>query len=870
MVARKAPEPVPAAWNDTRVADWVRGAVHYQFAAQAQLTPHAVAVRSVGGATLTYRQLDEHANRLAHHLIEDGVGSEDLVAILQEKTPDLIVSILAVLKAGAAYLPLHHGYPAQRTEAILARAGTRVLLADRAMAARGLPRAVHSIVVDDCPCILRHAATEPEIPVRPAQLAYVMFTSGSTGEPKGVAIAHGEITEFAYDRMFDPARHTSVLMSAPYAFDGSTYELWVPLLHGGQVVLPPPGKVDVQVYARVIAEEDITGVLLTAGLFRVIAEEAPECFARVRELMTGGDVISPTAVERIQRACPDAVVRATYGPTETTLFATQVALPPDASFDAGGVPMGRGLDNTRLHVLDDKLHPVGVGEEGSLYIAGAGLARGYYGRPELTAERFVADPFDGPGERMYATGDRVRWNEAGLLEFIRRSDDQVKIRGYRIEPREIEHVLSEAGGLAQVSVVARPGPQPGDEKSLVAYVVAEGEPDMQALKEHAVARLPEYMVPAAYVLLDSLPLTDNGKVDYRALPAPETHSDPAGRRPRTPREEVLCQLFAEVLSLESVSVDDSFFEKGGHSLLATRLAGRVRTVLGIDLPIRYLLEAPTVAGIVELLDADGESDSGLGPVLTLRGSGRRAPVFCFHPGGGLAWCYSALLTHIPRGHPVFGVQAQGLEGAEELPRTLEEMAQTYAKRVRELHPSGPYALVGWSFGGLVAQAVAVQLQQDGHEVALLALLDAGREDTAVNRSPSPRELLGQVFEGIDAFGKEPGEGPLPLSRVREILAEEGSVLAGLDAETITHLMRITANNLKLGDESVQQRFHGDLLFFEPDGDGTESRRPHDFWTTWITGEIDTRAVPFTHQELLSPQALEVIGPVVAHALKELT
>jgi thioesterase domain-containing protein len=259
--------------------------------------------------------------------------------------------------------------------------------------------------------------------------------------------------------------------------------------------------------------------------------------------------------------------------------------------------------------------------------------------------------------------------------------------------------------------------------------------------------------------------------------------------------------------------------------------------------------------------------SGLGSILALREAGRKTPLFCFHPGGGLAWCYSGLLQHIPRGHPVFGLQDQVLDRGEKLPRTLDEMAAAYAERIRTLCPNGPYALAGWSFGGLVAQAAAVHLQDRGEQVALLAMLDARRKDTTVDRTPNPRELLSQTFEGIDAIAAESGAGPIPPKRVREILAEQGSVLAGLSEETIERLMAVTANNLKLGNESVQQHFHGDVLIFEPSA-APAGHRASDFWEPWITGEIIRRPVPFAHHELLGPAALDVIGPELARALQE--
>lgn len=849
----------------TILADGEAGLVHRLFAAQARRTPEAVAVTAADGTRLTYGELDELANGLAADLVDVGIRPDALVAILQQRSLRLLVSILAVLKAGAGYLPLHHGSPARRMQEVIDQAGAGVLLVDRASANGERLSTGTVLTVDDH---RRRLAEPPDVGGDPGQLAYVMFTSGSTGEPKGVAVAHREVAAFASDSMFDPQQHTRVLMAAPHAFDGSTYELWVPLLHGGELVLPPADDIDPRALSRQIVSASITGVLLTAGLFRVIAEESPECFADVREVMTGGDVISPAAVSRIQQFCPRTTVRATYGPTETTLFATQWPVPAGYVFGAGGVPMGRPLDDTRLSVLDADLRPVADAEPGELYVAGAGLARGYLGRPGLTAERFVADPYGRAGERVYRTGDLVRRHGEGMLEFIGRSDDQVKIRGHRVEPREIEHALGGFPGLAQVAVSAAPDPS-GEEKQLIGYLVAGDDVDLHDIRAFAAQRLPVYMVPSAFVRLDALPLTGNGKIDYDVLPPPAlAAAELGGRAPRTPREQVLCELFAEVLGVGAVTIDQSFFDLGGHSLLATRLASRMRRVLGMDLPIRHLLEHPTVAGLAGLLAA-GDGESATGQVLNLRAAGNRMPLFCFHPGGGLAWCYSGLLRHVPKGHPVFGIQAQGLAGPETLPADMTEMADAHRDRIRTMYPHGPYALLGWSFGGLVAQAVAVRLREAGCEVPVLALLDAGREDASIERDPGPRAVLGQVFEGIDAFAQEPGDGPIPLGRVREILSERRSMLASLDEATIARLIEVTRNDLRLGDETTPARFDGDVLYFEATAEraGTPTGTA-DFWAPYTGGRISRHVVGVLHEAMTSPAAFEVIGPVLAKALQE--
>ncbi|MFE9434371.1 amino acid adenylation domain-containing protein [Streptomyces sp. NPDC006640] len=576
------------------------------FAAQAQRTPDAVAVRCAG-RELSYRELDEQANQLAHRLAGLGVQREAPVAVLMERSVDLVVALLAVLKAGAFYLPLHSGYPLERMQWIVDETSAPVLLTDRAMRDRGVPNTAALVVVDEDEQLTGLPVGDLGIESRPEQLAYVMYTSGSTGRPKGVAVTHRDILDLTVDGMFGAGAHERVLLLASYAFDPSTYAFWVPLLHGGRTVITPEGELGVAELARIIIEEQITGLDITAGLFRLMAEENPGCFTGVREVITGGDLISPTAVRRVLEHCPDTIVRCAYGPTETTLFATQAPWNPDDQIPAP-IPVGRPLDGMRAYILDTHLQTVPAGVTGELHLAGTGLARGYFRRPDLTAERFIADPYGPAGTRMYRTGDLARWSPQGLLEFAGRADDQVKIRGYRIELGEVEAVLGRFAGLSQVAVLARED-QPGD-KRLVAYVVAEAGShalDTEALRTHAAGLLPEYMVPSAFVVLDRLPLTSNSKVDHRALPAPDLPAAGTGRGPRTPREEILCGLFAEVLGVPAVGIDDSFFALGGHSLLASRLVSRIRTTLNVELPVTALFETPTIATLMAQIAEAGSA-----------------------------------------------------------------------------------------------------------------------------------------------------------------------------------------------------------------------------------------------------------------------
>ena len=570
--------------------------VQERFAQVVARTPDAIAVSSSAEA-VTYAELDERANRIARRLLGLGVRPEDPVMVLQERTVDMVASILAIVKAGALYLPLHSAYPLQRLQWIADSVGKPVLLADAIMHERGLPE-VPTVVYVDSDAEQRSLpgtgpGTGPDVRTGLDHLVHVLYTSGSTGDPMGVAVTHRGVLGLALDSCWDGGGQERILMLAPYAFGVSTYELWVPLLRGGHLVLAPPGRLDVGTLRGLITEHHISAVHVTAGLFRVVADEAPECFAGVQEVLTGGDVISAKAVRQVLEACPGTVVRATYGATEMSSFITNS--PMRAPYAMGlTVPVGRGMDNTRLHVLDEQLRPLPTGEVGDLYVAGERLARGYYRRPGVTAERFVADPFAGAGQRMYRTGDQVRMRQDGLIEFVGRSGDQVKIRGYRVELAEVESVLARYHGLAHAVVVAREVED--GEKRLIAYVVPEaGQVDIAGLRAHATELLPEYMVPSSFVMLDSLPLTPNGKVDRKALPEPAVDSSSDYRAPETERQEILCTLFAEVLGVARVGIDDSFFDLHGESLMAMRLISAIQTRLGVELLISDIFDAPTVA-----------------------------------------------------------------------------------------------------------------------------------------------------------------------------------------------------------------------------------------------------------------------------------
>ncbi|WP_172386774.1 non-ribosomal peptide synthetase [Streptomyces sp. MNP-20] len=611
-----------------------------RFGAQVLRTPDATAVTS-GDERLTYRELDERANQLAHRLGALGVRAETPVVVLQERTADLVVSLLAVVKAGGCYVPVDLRHPDQRLRAMARDTGASLVLCDRTTAERARALGVPALAVDDPAVRAGQPVDEPDVVCRPAQLAYVMYTSGSTGAAKGVAITHEDILGLALDSVWRGGAQQRVLLHSPAAFDAATYEVWVPLLGGGEVVVAPPGELDIPTLGATLARHRVTSLWLTAGLFRLIAEEDPGCLKGLTELWAGGDVVPAATVRRVREACPDLTVVDGYGPAEATTFVTHHRLPPQAEVP-DPLPIGRPFQGMRAYVLDEGLRPVPPGSVGELYAGGIGLARGYVRQAGRTAERFVADPFAAAGSRMYRTGDLVRWNTDGDLEFVGRADDQVKIRGFRIEPGEIESALAAHPRVAHAAVDIRTGPR--DDKRIVAYVVAEeagsrdvaeeaasrgaedaplageaGPLDLDDLRAYAARDLPSYMVPAAFVALDTLPLTHNGKVDRRALPEPVFTAADTGRAPATPAETALCALYAQVLGVESVGVDEGFFEAGGDSIMAIQLASRARAA-GLVFTPRDVFTHRTVAalarvcGTQEPAAAERDPDAGTGPV----------------------------------------------------------------------------------------------------------------------------------------------------------------------------------------------------------------------------------------------------------------
>jgi amino acid adenylation domain-containing protein len=601
-------------WNRTAVDHRTEATIAQLFAEQVAARPEAPAVVS-DSVTLSYRELDVRTSRLARHLQRLGVKPGMPVGLCLERSSELVEVVLGILKAGGAYLPLDHSHPVERLRFTTADAGASMLVTRRDMAGRLATVAEQVVVIEDlAEALAREDPTAPEAGATARSLAYIAYTSGSTGTPKGAAIQQRAVNRLV--RAVDYVAlgpDTVTLHAAPLAFDASTFEIWAPLLNGGCCVIYTDPVITARGLAACIERHRVNTLWLTSSLFNALVDESPECLRGVCQLLTGGEALSVSHVRRALAALPETRLFNGYGPTECTTFTTVHPIPRDLGPDTRSIPIGRPIRDTRVYVLDERRRLVPTGVAGELYVGGEGLAKEYVNRPELTAERFVPDPFGGPGDRLYRTGDLVRWRPEGVLDYIGRIDAQVKIRGFRIEPGEVEAVLTTHPAVGAVIVLPRED-RPGV-KRLVAYLVARAgqeAPRPGALREFVAPALPEFMVPSAFVWLDVLPLNANGKVDVGRLPAPPAE------RPDLDVEFVgadrvtemrLLPLFEDAVGVSGLGIRDNFFDLGGNSLLAVKLIARLRREIGAEIPIVEFFRQPTIEAVARLVDRGGESSS---------------------------------------------------------------------------------------------------------------------------------------------------------------------------------------------------------------------------------------------------------------------
>ncbi|AKJ64146.1 non-ribosomal peptide synthetase [Kiritimatiella glycovorans] len=698
--------------------------------------PDRVALRQEG-RSLSYRELGRLANRIALRLRREGIGAEDPVLICGRRSIEALVAMLAVVKAGATYVPVDAGVPERRMREACGDCGARAVFC---------PEAIRN-VFDACALWLDlddpegegrgEGSHPPEVKPDDRRRAYIIYTSGSTGRPKGVEIEHRSLVNlirFYVERLELTEKDRSTML-ASIAFDASVADGWPYLCCGASVYIPPDEKLlDPPALFRWIGEEGITVSFVPTALAERLLESDLSPKTSLRYLLTGGDRL------RVRPAAGLSFgVINTYGPTENTVDSTWDVVRPGGE-EEGPPPIGRPIANVGVYVLDPDGVRVAPGEEGELVLGGRNVARGYLGRGDLTRERFPVDPFSGDGARMYRTGDRVRFRDDGRLDFLGRKDDQVQIRGHRVEPGEVEHLLRETSGVRDAAV--RPMEEDGAVTALAAWVVPErpgAAETLTAAREAARAELPAYMVPAAWAMLDELPRNASGKVDREALPAPNVfESAGAGEVPATERERELAAVWEEVLDVGRIGRDDNFFDLGGHSLMVLNLVSRVKDVLGVPLSVAAVLQRPTLRRMAEALeDTPGGVGPGSSARVPVREEGKDEPVFCVPGAGGGVNRFRGMVEHLKPGRPFYGLEPLGLSRAlNEGP--IEDVAEAFLDLVREVQPHGPYFLGGFSYGGHVAYTMAQRLRREGEEVALLFLIEAYGPD--VRCGPAVRAL----------------------------------------------------------------------------------------------------------------------------------
>ncbi|WP_158240647.1 non-ribosomal peptide synthetase [Telmatospirillum siberiense] len=851
-----------------------------QFEERAAQQPDAVAV-SFGDVTLSYRDLNARANIVAHTLIERGIGPGAIVALVLPRTESLPAALLGTMKSGAAYLPIDPDFPADRIAAIMEDARPAVVLTTKGLAACLPVDGPDRILFDqlepaedadwfsDC----NPTNADRTQPLSQAHTAYVIYTSGSTGKPKGVVVSHRNLVNFLRAMQDELAllRHDRLLAVTTISFDIAALEMYAPLLAGARVVIATREMArDPVALAREMERTGVTVMQATPSLWQSMVAVQPMALRGLRVLV-GGEAL-PGHLARSLRQLGAAVTNL-YGPTETTIWSTSIAL-DDGDLD--NPPIGRPIANTQLYVLDVGLQPVPVGRAGQLYIGGVGVADGYLNRPSLTAERFVANPYGQPGSRFYRTGDLASWRRDGTLEFLGRIDHQVKVRGFRIETGDVEAALMRTGRVERAVVTAWDEPPAG--KRLVAYVVpaAGGVVDENDLRGRLEAILPDYMIPSLFVSLSTLPMTPNGKVDRKALPAPSRSAPISYVAPRTATEAKLAALWTARLGLGRVGIHDNFFTIGGDSLVAAQLIADVQKAFGREMSLATMFHASTIAELAEQLDRD-EAHDPLASLLPLRAGAKDLALFCIHPVVGLSWAYGGLLRHLGGECAVYGLQARGIGGDKRLPESLEEMADDYLAQIRQVQPRGPYHLLGWSLGGVVAFAIAQRLRSAGEQVAFLTLLDAYpfiRQ--SVDQEPEEAVLAKAALRFL---GYEPnvlGDAPLGMTAVADFLCREYDILGNplvkqirrSNDEIVESVLAVVRNNLALLRKYVPGRIDVDMLFLRASaGKVAELDSFIDqyaaAWQPYVGGRIDEHQIDCHHQQMLDPGPVDEVGRIVA-------
>lgn len=762
-------------WNATKVDFPESQCIHQLFEIQVTKTPNKVALRDEK-RQMTYNELNQKANKLARHLHNSGAVEGSLVAICMERGTDILVALLAVQKSGCTYIPLDPIYPKDRLALIL-EDGKPVVMITQKKLLESLPETTaKNIFIEEVEAYQNESGENTDFKVTPETIAYLIYTSGSTGKPKGVQIQQRALVNFIASMAKKPGITTedSMLAVTTISFDIAGLEMYLPITHGASIfVASHETSMNPDLLIERIGDTGATILQATPVTFRML-NSAEWSGSKNLKILCGGEAMPKELAYDLIRKCKE--LWNMYGPTETTIWSTVEKVVINDNDKTGYINLGKPIDNTLIYVLNSEFQPVPIGFPGELFIGGDGLAKGYFNLPEMTNDKFLPDPFSKvTGARMYRTGDLVQQTEEGKLEFLNRVDSQVKIRGFRIELGEIESALTQWKTIKDNVVIVRED-TPGDKK-LVAYIIKkdQGETDLAELRQFLKTKIPEYMVPTAFVFIEQFPLTPNGKIDRKVLPSPQEVAPQEAKayaEPKTEIEKKLAKIWEDVLKVPRIGIDENFFEIGGHSMLAVTLMVKIEKELGTRLPLSVLFDHSNIEAMAKLLDKR-EDQVSWGSLVPIRSKGSKKPLYLVHGAGLNLLLYTTIVAHLDPDQPVFGLQAKGLDGVDEPLYTIEGIAAYYNEEILKVDKSGSYALAGFSMGGQLAYEMARQLVEAGQKVSFIGVFDTVSENASDMHIPFFKRYylrLDRLFHQIawitGTFLKMPGSRKFEFAKAK--------------------------------------------------------------------------------------------------------
>lgn len=865
-------------WNSTQV-DYPRDkGIHQLFEDQVLRTPDAIAV-VFAEQQLTYQELNCRANQLAHYLQSLGIKPESLVGISVERSLEMVIGLLGILKAGAAYVPLDPTYPADRVAYILSNSEASFLLTTSNLLATLPPKATQFICLDTASTVIsQQKESNPDSEIAPNNLSYVIYTSGSTGKPKGVQICHQSLVNFINSMKNEPGLNQGdrLLAVTTISFDIHTLEIYLPLTVGATIILASREMtIDGGQLAHQMAKYDVNVMQATPATWRMLLISDWQGSPKLKAIC-GGEALPKELANRLLAKIGS--LWNIYGPTETTVWSTtcQVTGNSPSDNEDAAESIGRPIANTQIYILDQLLQPVPIGVIGELYIGGDGVARGYLKRPELNAANFLSNPFKS-NSRIYKTGDLARYLPSGNIEYLGRIDNQVKIRGFRIEIGEIENVLEQHSQVEQAIVIVRED-TPGN-KQLVAYIVGQSQPSIQELRQFLKIQLPDYMIPSAFVMLEALPLTPNGKIDRRALPAPENIRLDAEATFVAPCNELeihLVKIWEQILGVKPIGIKDNFFELGGHSLTAVRLVAEIEKVWQKKLPLSVLFQKQTIAEFANILSQTEwlPSWSSLVPIQT---EGNQTPLFLIHAIGGNLLDYEKLIHHLDRDRPIYGLQSIGLDGKQEPLASIPAMASHYIKEIRTIQPHGPYFLFGYSFGGIVAFEMAQQLDAQGKKIGWLGICDkeAPHQFAKIADNKSLGEFVQIHARNLGKISSIKEKFQYLWDRIsyrftildyKKYLLKEFSKA---EVSTPDFLLKLLDINIQTEINYQLQVYPGSLALFRCQHQSVEHYFNPDLgWSNLVTGGVEINHLPGSHLDLMKEPVVQVLAKKIEESIQK--